>query len=58
MMESNNSSLADFAWQRAMFHNVCPDARAFIAQGLQFLKRGLLAPGSQGFAPPQNHSAA
>jgi D-psicose/D-tagatose/L-ribulose 3-epimerase len=42
MMESYNSSLDDFAWQRAMFHNVCPDARAFIGQGLRFLKQGLL----------------
>ncbi len=43
IMEAYNSSIPGFAWQRAMFHNVCPDAAAFIRQGLAFLKAGLLA---------------
>ena len=41
-MEAYNSSIPGFAWQRGMFHNVCPDARSFVRQGLQFLKNGLL----------------
>lgn len=40
-MEGYNSSIPGFAWQRGMFHNVCPDVRSFIRQGLDFLKRGL-----------------
>jgi D-psicose/D-tagatose/L-ribulose 3-epimerase len=42
IMEAYNSSLPGFAWQRGMFHNVCPDARTFVRQGMQFLKQGLL----------------
>ncbi len=41
LMETYNSSIPDFAWQRGMFHNVCPDSRAFVRQGLQFLRAGL-----------------
>ena len=41
IMETYNSSLGDFAYERAMFHNVCPDAEEFIEEGLAFLKRGL-----------------
>jgi len=37
-MEAYNSSIGDFAYQRAMFHNVCPDGAAFIRQGLSFLR--------------------
>ncbi len=40
IMETYNSSIPDFAWQRTMFHNVCPDAGAFVRQGLQFLRAG------------------
>ena len=43
IMESYNSSIPGFAWQRTMFHNICPDAGTFVQQGLQFLKAGLLA---------------
>jgi D-psicose/D-tagatose/L-ribulose 3-epimerase len=42
LMEAYNSSIPNFAWQRGMFHNVCPDANAFVQQGLEFLKKGLL----------------
>jgi D-psicose/D-tagatose/L-ribulose 3-epimerase len=42
IMEAYNSSIPGFAWQRTMFHNVCPDARAFVRQGLEFLKQGLV----------------
>jgi D-psicose/D-tagatose/L-ribulose 3-epimerase len=38
-LESYNSSLDDFAMQRGMFHNVCPDGRAFTERGISFLKR-------------------
>jgi D-psicose/D-tagatose/L-ribulose 3-epimerase len=41
-MEGYNSAIPGFAWQRGMFHNVCPDVDAFIRQGLAFLKQGLL----------------
>ena len=38
IMEAYNSSLGDFAFERGMFHNVCPDARAFIRDGAAFLE--------------------
>jgi D-psicose/D-tagatose/L-ribulose 3-epimerase len=38
-LESYNSSIDDFAIQRGMFHNVCPDGRAFTERGIAFLKR-------------------
>jgi D-psicose/D-tagatose/L-ribulose 3-epimerase len=39
--ESYNSTWRDghFAWERGMFHNVCPDAEAFIRGGKAFLER-------------------
>jgi D-psicose/D-tagatose/L-ribulose 3-epimerase len=37
--ESYNSSLGDFALNRSMFHDVCPDGDAFVRQGIGFLKR-------------------
>jgi len=37
-MEAYNSSIGDFAYQRGMFHNVCPDGAAFVRHGLAFLK--------------------
>ena len=37
-LESYNSSVDDFAIQRGMFHNVCPDGRAFTERGIAFLK--------------------
>lgn len=40
-LETYNSSLGDFAFERGMFHNVCPDPEAFIRQGFAFLKAGL-----------------
>jgi len=42
IMEAYNSTVPGFAWQRAMFHDVCPDGSAFVRQGLAFLKSGLL----------------
>ncbi len=38
IMEAYNSSIPGFAWQRGMFHDVCPDGPAFIRQGLHFLQ--------------------
>lgn len=40
LLETYNSSLGDFAYNRGMFHGVCPDGREFVAEGLPFLKRG------------------
>ena len=37
-MEAYNSSIGDFAFERAMFHNVCPDGEAFVRRGLDFLR--------------------
>jgi len=41
MFESYNSSAGDFAVQRGMFHNVCPDSDAFVTQGLRFMQHVL-----------------
>lgn len=41
MLESYNSSLGTFAYERAMFHNVCPDGAEFTRRGFALLKRGL-----------------
>jgi D-psicose/D-tagatose/L-ribulose 3-epimerase len=38
-LESYNSSIDGFAIQRGMFHNVCPDGRAFTERGITFLKQ-------------------
>jgi D-psicose/D-tagatose/L-ribulose 3-epimerase len=37
-LEGYNSSLGDFAFQRGMFHNVCPDGAAFVREGISFLR--------------------
>ncbi|HHY58105.1 MAG TPA: sugar phosphate isomerase/epimerase [Chloroflexi bacterium] len=37
-MEAYNSSIDDFAFQRGMFHNVCPDGVEFVRTGLAFLR--------------------
>ncbi|MGZ4887225.1 MAG: sugar phosphate isomerase/epimerase family protein [Candidatus Aminicenantales bacterium] len=37
-LEAYNSSLGDFAFERGMFHDVCPDGRAFIEDGVAFLR--------------------
>lgn len=39
--ETYNSSLGDFAFQRGMFHNVCPDGNRFVREALTFVKHGL-----------------
>jgi D-psicose/D-tagatose/L-ribulose 3-epimerase len=39
LLEAYNSALGDFAFRRGMFHNVCPDGRAFAREGLAFLRR-------------------
>lgn len=42
MLETYNSAIGDppgaFAFQRGMFQNPCPDARAFVTQSLAFLR--------------------
>ena len=40
-LETYNSSIGDFAFERGMFHDVCPDPEAYIRQGFAFLKAGL-----------------
>ncbi len=39
--EAYNSSLGDFAYERGMFHNVCPDGRVFVREALAFVRTGL-----------------
>jgi D-psicose/D-tagatose/L-ribulose 3-epimerase len=41
LVEAYNSSLGDFAYQRGMFHDVCPDGAAFVREGLAFVREGL-----------------
>jgi hypothetical protein len=42
VFETYNSTVGNppgsFAYERGMFHNLCPDGVAFVKQGLQFLK--------------------
>jgi D-psicose/D-tagatose/L-ribulose 3-epimerase len=38
MLETYNSSLNDFAYRRGMFHNVCPNAKAFVREGFAFVR--------------------
>jgi D-psicose/D-tagatose/L-ribulose 3-epimerase len=48
ILEAYNSSIPGFAWQRTMFHNVCPDAGQFVRQSLAFLGQWLPAPEPKG----------
>ncbi len=41
LFEAYNSSIDDFAFERGMFHNVCPDPAVFVGDGMNFLKQGL-----------------
>jgi D-psicose/D-tagatose/L-ribulose 3-epimerase len=41
LFESYNSGIGDFAHQRGMFHNVCPDGVAFAREALAFVRREL-----------------
>ena len=38
-LEGYNSGIGDFAFERGMFHNVCPDGPAFVRQGIGFLRQ-------------------
>lgn len=41
MLESYNSGIGDFAYERGMFHHVCADSEAFIKEGIQFIRSRL-----------------
>jgi D-psicose/D-tagatose/L-ribulose 3-epimerase len=41
LFESYNSSIGDFAFERGMFHNVCPDGHTFVRESLAFIRAGL-----------------
>jgi len=41
MLETYNSGIGDFAFRRGMFHNVCPDAAAYVRRGFDFVKEWL-----------------
>ncbi len=41
IFEAYNSSIEDFAHQRGMFHNVCPDGVTFVREALAFVRREL-----------------
>ena len=38
-LEGYNTALGDFAYRRGLFQNICPDGRAFVEEGLAFLRR-------------------
>lgn len=38
-LESYNSSIPGFAYERGMFHDVCPDGSAFVRESLAFIQR-------------------
>jgi D-psicose/D-tagatose/L-ribulose 3-epimerase len=38
ILETYNTSLGDFAFRRGIFQDLCPDGRAFVRQGLAFLR--------------------
>jgi D-psicose/D-tagatose/L-ribulose 3-epimerase len=40
-LETYNSTIGDFAYQRGMFHNACPEPEAFVRHGLKFLREGI-----------------
>ena len=37
-LEGYNSSIRDFAFERGMFHNLCPDGTDFVRRGIEFLR--------------------
>jgi len=37
-LEGYNSGIGDFAFERGMFHNLCPDGPAFVQRGIGFLR--------------------
>jgi D-psicose/D-tagatose/L-ribulose 3-epimerase len=37
-LESYNTGLGDFGFERGIFQDICPDGRAFVEQGLTFLR--------------------
>ena len=41
IFEAYNSNIGDFAYQRGMFHNVCPDGITFVREAMAFSRRGL-----------------
>ena len=41
LFEAYNSGIGDFAFERGMFHNVCPDGAAFVREALAFVRGGL-----------------
>ncbi len=41
MLEAYNSADVEFAHQRGMYHDVCPDADNFVSTGFSFLRQGL-----------------
>lgn len=38
ILETYNTSLGDFAFRRGIFQDLCPDGRAFVRRGLEFLR--------------------
>jgi D-psicose/D-tagatose/L-ribulose 3-epimerase len=45
VLETYNSSIGDFAYQRGMYHNVCADGATFTREGFRFLVAGFRAAG-------------
>lgn len=40
LFETYNSSIGNFAFERGMFHNPCPDGSTFVKEGLEFIRAG------------------
>jgi D-psicose/D-tagatose/L-ribulose 3-epimerase len=49
LFETYNSGIGDFAYQRGMFHNVCPDGVAFTREALAYVRRELAQQGQVPF---------
>jgi D-psicose/D-tagatose/L-ribulose 3-epimerase len=41
IFETYNSSIGDFAFQRGVFHNLCPDGATFVREALAFVRQGI-----------------
>jgi D-psicose/D-tagatose/L-ribulose 3-epimerase len=37
-LEGYNSGIGDFAYERGMFHNLCPDGPEFVRKGISYLR--------------------
>lgn len=55
--ETYNSGLGDFAFQRGMFHEVCPDGTSFARESLAFVKSEMQASKGRPYGGPEFQEA-